>query len=142
MVGLHWLPVEYRIQFKILLFVYKSLTGLAPNYLSDLLSHYHTIRPLGHLTLCCLFPRHLSCGITCLFTCVQPLLFKFQIISKTFLFKRLMGWSNCLYTVLPCVYLYYLCYFFLFLVLCYGFWLNSTFSCSTLVGSVVFKCAI
>ncbi len=38
--------VEYRIQFKILLFVYKSLTGLAPNYLSDLLSHYHTNRPL------------------------------------------------------------------------------------------------
>ncbi len=46
LVGLHWLPVQYRIQFKILLFVYKSLTGLAPNYLSDLLSHYHTIRPL------------------------------------------------------------------------------------------------
>ncbi len=46
LVGLHLLPVEYRIQFKILLFVYKALTGLAPNYLSDLLSHYHTIRPL------------------------------------------------------------------------------------------------
>ncbi len=46
LVGLHWLPIEYRIQFKILLFVYKSLTGLAPNYLSDLLSHYHTNRPL------------------------------------------------------------------------------------------------
>ncbi len=46
LIGLHWLPIEYRIQFKILLFVYKSLTGLAPNYLSDLLSHYHTNRPL------------------------------------------------------------------------------------------------
>ncbi len=46
LVGVHWLPVEYRIQFKILLFVYKSLTGLAPNNLSDLLSHYHTIKPL------------------------------------------------------------------------------------------------
>ncbi len=45
LVGLHWLPIEYRIQLKILLFVYKSLTGLAPNYLSDLLSHYHTNRP-------------------------------------------------------------------------------------------------
>ncbi len=28
LVGVHWLPVEYRIQFKILLFVYKFLTGL------------------------------------------------------------------------------------------------------------------
>ncbi len=46
LVGLHWLPVEYRIQFRIILFVYKSLTGLAPNYLSDLLSHYHNNRPL------------------------------------------------------------------------------------------------
>ncbi len=46
LVGLHWLPVEYRIQFRIILYVYKSLTGLAPNYLSDLLSHYHNNRPL------------------------------------------------------------------------------------------------
>ena len=27
---LHWLPVNYRIQFKILLFVYKALNGIAP----------------------------------------------------------------------------------------------------------------
>lgn len=46
LVGLHWLPIEHRIQFKVLLFVYKSLTGLAPNYLCDLLPHYQTNRPL------------------------------------------------------------------------------------------------
>ena len=33
---LHWLPVYYRIIYKMLLFVYKSLNGLAPAYLSEL----------------------------------------------------------------------------------------------------------
>ena len=33
---LHWLPVKYRIQFKILLFVYKALNGIAPSYISEL----------------------------------------------------------------------------------------------------------
>ena len=35
---LHWLPVNYRINFKILLLVYKALNGQAPGYLSELLS--------------------------------------------------------------------------------------------------------
>ena len=35
---LHWLPVKFRIEFKILLLVFKSLHGLAPNYLNDLIT--------------------------------------------------------------------------------------------------------
>ncbi len=38
--SLHWLPVQYRIEYKILLFVYKSLNNLAPFYLTDLLHPY------------------------------------------------------------------------------------------------------
>ena len=34
---LHWLAIASRIKFKILLFTYKALNGLAPNYLSELL---------------------------------------------------------------------------------------------------------
>ena len=34
---LHWLPVESRIKFKIMLFTYKSINHLAPSYLSDIL---------------------------------------------------------------------------------------------------------
>ena len=30
---LHWLPISYRIKFKILLLTFKCLYGLAPNYL-------------------------------------------------------------------------------------------------------------
>ncbi len=37
---LHWLPIKHRIDLKILLITYKALNGLAPQYLSELLSHY------------------------------------------------------------------------------------------------------
>ena len=43
---LHWLPVDKRIDFKILLLTYKALNGLAPGYLSDLLVHYSQGRSL------------------------------------------------------------------------------------------------
>ncbi len=46
LISLHWLPVKYRIDFKILLFVYKSLHNLAPQYLSDLLQPYTQSRVL------------------------------------------------------------------------------------------------
>ena len=38
---LHWLPIHYRIVFKILLLVYKSLNGVSPSYLAQLL-HYRS----------------------------------------------------------------------------------------------------
>ncbi|KAK0147495.1 hypothetical protein N1851_013028 [Merluccius polli] len=41
LIHLHWLLVKYRIKYKILLLTYKSLHGLVPQYLSDLL-HLHT----------------------------------------------------------------------------------------------------
>ena len=44
--SLHWLPVCQRIDFKILLLVYKALNGLGPKYISDLLIRYEPSRPL------------------------------------------------------------------------------------------------
>ena len=38
LVKLHWLPVKYRIHFKILLITFKAIHGLAPKYLSELLT--------------------------------------------------------------------------------------------------------
>ena len=35
---LHWLPIPYRIDFKILMLTYKALHSLAPSYLTSLLS--------------------------------------------------------------------------------------------------------
>ncbi len=43
---LHWLPTKHRIDFKILSITYKALNGLAPQYLSELLSHYSPPWPL------------------------------------------------------------------------------------------------
>ena len=43
---LHWLPVRFRITFKVLLFVFKSRHGLAPSYISDLLENYVPTRSL------------------------------------------------------------------------------------------------
>ena len=37
---LHWLPVIYRIKFKILLLTFKSLNNLAPLYLKSLIRRY------------------------------------------------------------------------------------------------------
>ncbi|XP_078799361.1 uncharacterized protein LOC144990211 [Oryzias latipes] len=43
---LHWLPVDSRIEFKILLLTYKSLHGMAPSYIKDLIVPYHPMRTL------------------------------------------------------------------------------------------------
>ena len=44
--SLHWLPVCFRIDFKILLMVFKALNGLGPDYLSGLLLTYEPSRML------------------------------------------------------------------------------------------------
>ena len=44
--SLHWLPVAQRIDFKTALLVYKSLHGLAPKYISDMLETYEPTRTL------------------------------------------------------------------------------------------------
>ena len=43
---LHWMPVEQRIDYKILLLTYEAPHGLAPLYMSSLLSPYKPRRPL------------------------------------------------------------------------------------------------
>ena len=48
---LHWLPVFYRPQFKILTYVYRSFQGTAPSYIDELLKQYSPNRPLRSQTL-------------------------------------------------------------------------------------------
>ena len=51
---LHWLPVQFRIQFKIILFTFKAIHGLAPQYLSNLLTvktHTYNLRCSEELLL-------------------------------------------------------------------------------------------
>ncbi len=49
--SLHRLPVTFRIDFKALLLVYKSLNGLGPKYIAVMLTEYKPKRPLRSLGL-------------------------------------------------------------------------------------------
>ncbi len=43
------LPVTFRIDFKVLLLIYKSHNGLGPKYIADMLTEYKHNRPLRSL---------------------------------------------------------------------------------------------
>ena len=47
---LHWLPVVHRVQFKVLLQVYKALHGLMPRCLAELIQPYRPGRALRSAT--------------------------------------------------------------------------------------------
>ena len=42
--GLHWLPIRARIQYKILLLVYKAFTNGSPAYLADMMTSCNPVR--------------------------------------------------------------------------------------------------
>ena len=46
LIDLHWLPVKFRSQYKLLILVYKCLHGDGPAYLSSLLEEYYPLRNL------------------------------------------------------------------------------------------------
>lgn len=46
LISLHWLPIKYRIKYKITLLTFKCLHNLAPVYLSELLVPYKPSRSL------------------------------------------------------------------------------------------------
>jgi hypothetical protein len=46
LVALHWLPFKFRCQYKLLLYAFKALHGLAPSYLGELIHFYKPARSL------------------------------------------------------------------------------------------------
>ena len=104
---LHWLSINYRIKFKILLFVYKALNGIAPSYISDLLELKPASRNNRRSSIDTLLLKHSNfkslstlglnvqgqnCGTNCQKTYVMPLLYKFLNVSSrhTYLKKHSM----------------------------------------------------
>ena len=60
---LHWLPIPYRIEFKILLLTYKCIHGIAPQYLSSLLDFLPSTRSRrSHYQALLLVPRSRTKG--------------------------------------------------------------------------------
>ena len=53
---LHWLPINKRCQFKILLLTFKSLNGCAPEYICDMLNVYMPNRSLRSTAFTSLVP--------------------------------------------------------------------------------------
>ena len=45
---LHWLPICVRIQYKILLLVYKAFTSGYPAYLANMMTSYNPVRSTSH----------------------------------------------------------------------------------------------
>ena len=105
--ALHWLPIKYRIVFKILLITFKALNGLALNYICELLHQYQPTRSLRSSTRHLLsVPRsHTTTYGDRAFSVSAPKLWNslsieirlstslnsFKTSLKTFLFKQLIG---------------------------------------------------
>ena len=58
---LHWLPIKYRIDFKVILLTFKALNGLAPPYLSELLTPYQPSRALRSMNSNTLVTKSFKC---------------------------------------------------------------------------------
>jgi len=84
-ISFHWFPVRFRIHFKIILFAFKSLNGLAPFYLTELLHPYVPSRSLRSADQLSVPPTRLklrgkellqrqlpNCGTTCRCTLGRP----------------------------------------------------------------------
>ena len=107
--SLHWLPVHFRINFKVLLLVFRCLNGLRPSYLSDLLLSYQPSRTLrssgpafdlkhtGRRLLVIMAP---DCGTACRRTSgpQRLLMFLKRGSSLTFLIRLLFDFFDFLYS--------------------------------------------
>ncbi|KAF7246369.1 Tryptophan synthase alpha chain [Varanus komodoensis] len=106
---LHWLPIEVRAQFKVLVMTYKALNGLGPGYLKERLRPYmpsHPLRSAGEALLrepsgkeirrVATRRRAFSAVAPNLWNTLPrevrlaPSLFAFRRQAKTFLFKRML----------------------------------------------------
>uniref|UniRef100_A0A8P4G3E0 Reverse transcriptase domain-containing protein n=1 Tax=Dicentrarchus labrax TaxID=13489 RepID=A0A8P4G3E0_DICLA len=77
--SLHWLPVNCRIEFKILLLTYKALHGQAPSYLKELIVPYYPTRTL----------RSLNAGIL-----VVPIVSKSRTGARAFSYQAPLLWNQ------------------------------------------------
>ena len=110
---LHWLHINYRIKFKILLFVYKALNGIDPSYISELLelkpaSRYNLRSSIDTLLLKHPNFKSLSTLGDRSFKCTGPKLWNelpkdirnatnvqiFKRLLKTYLFKKAFNVDN------------------------------------------------
>ena len=76
---LHWFPVKFRIDFKILLMVFKAINGLAPEYVSELSAIYEPACPRWEIKP--FQTIHHASGISC--HRKSKLLHQFRLLKRT-----------------------------------------------------------
>ena len=103
---LHWLPIRQRIEYKLLLHVYRALSGQGPSNMSDLVQQYipaRSLRSAAQLQL--VVPRTHSASGDRAFSCAAPRLWnslpigvrrstslqRFKRRLKTYLFGYAFG---------------------------------------------------
>ncbi len=79
---LHWLPVIFRIDFKVLLLIYKSLNGLGPKYIADMLTEY---KPNSRVTIRAIFTGRTLARIS-----ILPKISRFWLFA---LFRSIVVWN-------------------------------------------------
>lgn len=110
LIQLHWLPVQYRIRFKVLPLVYKALYADGPVYIKQLLSEHTLSRSLRSCNKNCLdIPRtRLKTYGDRAFSVIGPILWNelpaniknsesitiFKISLKTHLFREFLLMKN------------------------------------------------
>ncbi len=74
LMGLHWLPVEQHLIFKVLCLAYKAIHGLAPTYLCETVNPYKPTRSLlsTDQDLLCIPKMRLKRIVSRAFTSVPP----------------------------------------------------------------------
>ena len=94
---LHWLPIHLRLQFKVLVLVYRALHGMMPVYISDMLhpaSHSRSLRSSERFLLKIPRSRLVSAGDRA-FSCAAPALWNslpenIKSADSILAFKRLL----------------------------------------------------
>ena len=105
--SLHWLPIKFRIDFKILVLTFRALHGQTPQYIADLLLPYSPNLPLrsSNQILLCIPRTHFKTRGDRAFQAVAPKLWNalpyslrsidscsiFMKQVKTFLFRQAFG---------------------------------------------------
>ena len=77
--SLHWLPIKFHIDFKVLLITFKALNGLAPPYLKDLLHPFIPARTL----------RSQNAGLL-----IVPRVGKCTLGGRAFSYRAPLLWNN------------------------------------------------
>ena len=130
---LHWLPVKWRIHYKIVVLVFRALHGLAPAYVTTLITSYEprrALRSAGTALLC--VPRHnLERYGRRSFSCAGPALWNslpetmrladslntFKSQLKTHYFK--LAYNLCRYTFRTPLFLFVISDLYVFIIFIY-----------------------